>query len=77
LPMVMCLPWLNCTTATVRLPTLVCRPSSRALRLQVPLPMIRARTPLDLSVLLAVECAELLVSPLRSIRRLAHACTHV
>jgi hypothetical protein len=40
--------------ATAPPPTLVCRPSSRALRLQVPLPTIRARTPLDLSILLAV-----------------------
>jgi hypothetical protein len=77
LPMVMCLLWLNCTAATARPPTLVCRPLSRALRLQVPLPTIRARAPLDLSVLLAVECAELLVSPSRSNRRHAHACTHM
>jgi hypothetical protein len=68
--------WLNRTTATARPPTLVCRPSSRALRLQVPLPTIRARAPLDLYVLIAVECAALLVSPSRSNRRLAHACTH-
>jgi hypothetical protein len=55
----------------------VCRPSSRALRLQVLLPTIRSRAPLDLSVLLAVECAKLLVSPSRSNRRQAHACTHM
>jgi hypothetical protein len=55
----------------------VSRPSSRALRLQVPLPTIRARAPIDLSALLAVKCAELLVSPSWSNRRLAHACTHV
>jgi hypothetical protein len=69
--------WLNRTAATARLPTLVCRPSSRALRLQVPLPTIRARSPLDLYVIIAVKCAELLVSPSWSNRRLAHACTHV
>jgi hypothetical protein len=68
--------WLNRTAATARLPTLVCRPSSRALRLQVPLPTFRARAPLDLYVLIAVKCAALLVSPSRSNRRLAHACTH-
>jgi hypothetical protein len=68
--------WLNRTAATVRPPTLVCRPSSRALRLQVPLPTIRARSPLDLYVLIVVECAALLVSPPRSNRRLAHACPH-
>jgi hypothetical protein len=43
---------LHCTAA--RPPTLVCRPSSRALRLQVLLPTIRAHTLLDLSVLLTV-----------------------
>jgi hypothetical protein len=69
--------WLNRTAATARPPTLVCRPSSRALRLQVPLPTIRARSPLDLYVLIAVKCAELLVSPSWSNRWLAHACTHV
>jgi hypothetical protein len=77
LPMVMCLLWLNYTAATARPPMLVCRPSSRALHLQVPLPMIRTRAPLDLSVLLAVECAELLVSPSRSNRRHAHTRTHM
>jgi hypothetical protein len=74
--MVMCLLWLNRTAATARPPTLVCRPSSRALRLQVPLPTIRARAPLDLSVLIVVECAALLVSPSRSNHRLVHACMH-
>jgi hypothetical protein len=68
--------WLNRTAATARPPTLVCRPSSRALRLQVPLPTIRARSPLDLYVIIVVECAALLVPPPRSNRRLAHACTH-
>jgi hypothetical protein len=43
LPMVMGMLWLNCTAATARPPTLVCRPSSRALRLQVPLSTIRVR----------------------------------
>jgi hypothetical protein len=68
--------WLNRAAATARPPTLVCRPSSRALRLQVPLPTICERAPLDLYVLFVVECAALLVSPSRSNRRLAHACTH-
>jgi hypothetical protein len=54
----------------------VCRPSSRALRLQVPLPTICARAPLDLSVLSAVERAALLVLPSRLNRRLVHACMH-
>jgi hypothetical protein len=76
LPMVMCLLWLNCTAATARPPTLVCRPSSRALRLQVPLSMIRARAPLDLSVLSAVERTALLVLPPRLNRRLVHVCMH-
>jgi hypothetical protein len=76
LPMVMCLLWLNCIAATARPPTLVCRPSSRALRLQVPLPTIRAHAPLDLSVLSAVERAALLVLPSRLNRRLVHACMH-
>jgi hypothetical protein len=34
--------WLTRIAATARPPTLVCRPSSRALHLQVPLPTIRA-----------------------------------
>jgi hypothetical protein len=62
--------------ATAQTPLLVCRPSSQALRLQVPLPTIRARSPLDLYVLIVVECAALLVSPSRSNRRLVHACMH-
>jgi hypothetical protein len=36
----------------------------------------RARAPLDLYVLIAVERAALLVLPSRLNRRLAHACTH-
>jgi hypothetical protein len=68
--------WLNRTAATARPPTLVCRPSSRALRLQVPLPMTRTRAPLDLYVLIIVECVALLVSLSRSNHQLAHACTH-
>jgi hypothetical protein len=74
LPMVMCLLWLNCTAATARPLTLVCRPSSQALRLQEPLLTIRVRAPLDLSVLSAVERAALLVLPSRLNRRLVHAC---
>jgi hypothetical protein len=54
----------------------MCRPSSRALRLQVPLSMIRARAPLDLSVLSAVERTALLVLPPRLNRRLVHVCMH-
>jgi hypothetical protein len=52
---------------------LVYQPSSRALCLQVPLPTIRARAPLDLYVLIAIKRAALLVLPSRSNRRLAEA----